>query len=81
MSVLRMAARKKLKKSQFALPGQGTGAQGKGPGSYPIPDRSHAANALSRASQHGKLASVKPKVCAKFPSLPSCGGSSKKKTA
>lgn len=67
MSVLKTAARRKLKKSQFAIPSKSPGS-----GSYPIPDRSHAANALSRAAQHGATARVKPKVCAKFPSMPSC---------
>jgi hypothetical protein len=74
MSVLRAAARKKLKSSQFALPGQGAGKSGTGSGSYPIPDRAHGANALARAAQHGATAKVKPKVCAKFPTLPSCKG-------
>jgi len=39
MAELSTTARKKLSKSQFALPGKGEGAGGKGPGSYPIPDR------------------------------------------
>ena len=40
MTVLSTAARKKLKKSQFAGPGR----------SYPIEDKAHARNALARAS-------------------------------
>ena len=41
MARLTTKARKKLPKSTFAGPGR----------SYPIPDRSHAANAMARASQ------------------------------
>lgn len=41
MSVLTTAARNKLSPQQFALPG----------GKYPIPDKSHAANAKARATQ------------------------------
>ena len=37
--------RKKLKKSQFGLPGKRK---------YPIPDKSHAANAKARAKQQRK---------------------------
>lgn len=42
MAKLRAAARNKLPSSVFGLPGQRK---------YPMPDRSHAANAKSRASQ------------------------------
>lgn len=42
MAVLHAAARNKLKKSTFGLPGQRK---------YPMPDREHAANAKSRAKQ------------------------------
>lgn len=41
MAKLTAAARKKIPTSQFAGPGR----------SYPIPDRSHAANAKARATQ------------------------------
>ena len=72
MAVLTAKARKKLPKSDFALPGKGEGPQGKGAGSYPIPDRKHAANALSRVSQHGTPAekkAVRAKVKAKYPDM------------
>lgn len=59
--------RKSLSKSQFAIP-----SKAPGPGSYPIPDRAHAANALSRAAGKPEEAQVKRAVCAKFPDLPSC---------
>ena len=41
MAKLTAAARKALPKSNFALP----------PTGYPVPDKSHAANAKARASQ------------------------------
>jgi hypothetical protein len=72
MAKLSTAARQKLKSSQFALPGKGAGKGGKGPGSYPIPDASHARNALARVAQHGssqEKARVRAKVKAKYPSI------------
>ena len=53
MAVLSTAQRKKLPSKSFALPGKGEGPHGKGAGSYPIPDASHARNALARVAQHG----------------------------
>ena len=72
MAKLSAAARKKLPAKSFALPGKGEGPQGKGAGSYPIPDRSHAANALARVSQHGspaEKAKVRSAVKRKFPGI------------
>ena len=72
MAVLSSAQRKAMPSSSFALPGKGTGAGGKGPGSYPIPDASHARNALARVSQHGspaEKAAVRAKVKARFPGI------------
>jgi len=72
MAKLSTAARKKLPKSSFALPGKGKGPEGKGAGSYPIPNRSHAVNALARVAQHGspsEKAAVRRKVKAKYPSI------------
>lgn len=77
MAILRAADRKRLPSSSFALPGKGEGKSGKGSGSYPIPDASHARNALSRVSQFGtaaEKAQVRAKVKAKFPAI----GKSKK---
>lgn len=59
--------RNALSDSQFALPG----------GRYPIPDESHARNALARAAQQykagnlsaGEYATIKRKVKAKFPDI------------
>ena len=64
--------RQGLSKSQFALPGKGEGPEGKQGGSYPIPDESHARNALARVSQHGSEAEkrkVKSAVSKKFPDI------------
>lgn len=72
MAKLDLSARKKLPTSDFALPGKGAGPSGKGAGSYPIPDASHARNALSRVSQNGSSAeksAVRAKVKAKFPTI------------
>jgi hypothetical protein len=69
MAKLNAAARKKLPSSDFALPGKGEGKNGKGSGSYPIPDRSHAANALARSSGKPEAAAVRRKVLAKYPSM------------
>ena len=59
MAKLTTAARKALPTQTFALPGR----------RYPIPDRSHAQNALARVSQFGtpaEKATVRRKVQAKF---------------
>jgi len=60
MATLTTAKRKKIPKSEFGMPGEKK---------YPMPDRSHAANAKSRATQmekKGKLsASSKAKIDAK----------------
>ena len=67
MAVLSTAARKHLKSSQFAVPSKAPGS-----GSYPVPDVSHARNALARASQFGSpavKAAVRAKVRRKFPSV------------
>ena len=64
--------RQNLSKGEFALPGKGGGPEGKQGGSYPIPDESHARNALARVSQHGtpaEKAKVKAAVERKFPGI------------
>jgi hypothetical protein len=66
MAKLSSRGRNKLSKRSFAIPGKRK---------YPIHDRKHAANALSRVSQHGSASQkkmVRAKVCARYPSLPSC---------
>jgi hypothetical protein len=72
MAILSNKKRQSLKSSQFALPGKGEGPKGKGAGSYPIPDASHARNALARVAQHGtpaEKATVRAKVAKKFPKM------------
>jgi hypothetical protein len=67
MAKLTPAQRKKLPPSDFAKPSKRPGS-----GSYPIPDRSHAANALARVAQHGtpaEKAAVRRKVAAKYPDM------------
>jgi hypothetical protein len=60
---LTAAKRNALPTSTFAIPGKRA---------YPIPDRSHAANALARVSQHGspsEKARVRAKVHRKYPTM------------
>jgi hypothetical protein len=70
--VLSAKQRQALPSSSFALPGKGKGPKGAGAGSYPIPDESHARNALARVSQHGspaEKATVRAKVKRKYPGI------------
>ena len=78
MAKLTWNERKGMKKSTFAIPKKKNKKNPAGEGGYPIPDRSHAANALSRVSQFGtpeEKAQVRAKVHALFPNL----GKDKKK--
>lgn len=64
--------RRELPRADFALPGRGEGPEGKGAGSYPIPDASHARNALARVAQHGtasEKAKVRAAVKRKYPDI------------
>lgn len=59
---LTTAARKKIKSSNFALPGR----------RYPVEDENHARNALARVSQYGtpeEKTTVRRKVRAKYPGI------------
>jgi hypothetical protein len=70
MAKLKAKNRKKIKKSNFAVP-KGKG-KNKDKNSYPIHDKAHAKNALARVSQHGTAEEkklVRKKVAKKFPSL------------
>lgn len=72
MARLSASDRRALPKSDFARPGRGDGPQGKGSGSYPIPDESHARNALARVAQHGtaaEKAEVRRRVHEKYPDI------------
>jgi hypothetical protein len=66
---LSAAQRQSLPKSDFALPGKGEGPKGAGSGSYPIPDESHAVDALARSSGKPVAAKVRAKVEAKYPGI------------
>ena len=69
---LTAARRKRLPSEDFALPGKGAGPGGKGSGAYPIPNESHARNALARAAQHAtpaEQATIRHKVHEKFPGI------------
>lgn len=64
--------RQEMPRGDFALPGRGAGPKGAGAGSYPIPDESHARNALSRVSANGssaEKAAVRRKVHEKYPGI------------
>ena len=64
--------RQSMPRSEFALPGKGEGPKGAGSGSYPIPDKTHARAALSRASANAspsEQAQIRRKVHAKFPDI------------
>ena len=64
--------RQSMPSSDFALPGRGDGPKGAGAGSYPIPDASHARNALARVAQHGssaEQAKVRAAVHRKYPDI------------
>jgi hypothetical protein len=70
--ILSAKQRQGLPRSDFALPGKGKGPKGAGAGSYPIPDASHARNALARVSQFGspaEKAAVRAKVHSKYPGI------------
>ncbi|HHZ96933.1 MAG TPA: hypothetical protein EYN67_15595 [Flavobacteriales bacterium] len=64
--------RKNLERSEFALPGKGDGPQGKGAGSYPINNESHARSALSMVAKYGtseEKAEVRAAVEKKYPDI------------
>lgn len=71
--VLTTTGRKNIKTKNFAIPSKAKTPEGKAEGgSYPIPDKAHARNALSRVSQFGtpaEKAQVRAKVKAKFPEV------------
>jgi hypothetical protein len=60
--------RKSMPKKEFALPGKREG----GKGGYPIEDKAHARDALTRVAQHGTPAEkkeVRAKVHDEYPSI------------
>lgn len=64
MAKLTAAKRKSLPKSTFGLPGGTKGSGGKP--AYPMPDRSHAANAKARAAQAVKAGRMSKSTEAKI---------------
>lgn len=64
MSKLNAAKRKALPKQDFAVPSKAPRS-----GSYPIPNLSHAKNALARSSGKPVAAQVRRAVDRKFPTL------------
>ena len=72
MAKLTTKARKRLATKTFALPGR----------KYPINDKAHARNALSRAAANAspaQQAMIKRKVKAKYPSMAVGGKKTKRK--
>lgn len=70
MGKLNAAARKSLPSSDFAVPGKAKTPQGKAQGgSYPIPDKSHARDALARSSGKPVAGQVRAAVKRKFPTI------------
>lgn len=57
MSKLTSKGRKSLPKSDFGMPGERK---------YPMPDKSHAANAKARASQQERKGNISPSTKAKI---------------
>jgi hypothetical protein len=78
MAKLTAAARKNVPKSRMGVPSQGKPKSKGGAvsGSYPMPDRAHAANAKARASGKPVAAQVNAKANRLYPGL----GKSKSKT-
>lgn len=73
MAKLTAAARKRIPRSEFAVP-----SKAPGPGSYPIEDRKHARNALSRSSGKPVAGQVRAAVKSRYPSI-GAGRASKRK--
>lgn len=67
MATLTVRQRRALPKEDFAIP-----EKAPGPGSYPIPDRNHAIDALSRVEHYGTTEErhrVRTAVHRKYPTL------------
>ena len=62
-AVLTAKKRKSLPSSAFVFPKDKR---------YPIHDRKHAANALSRASGKPEYETVRRAVCRRYPDMPAC---------
>jgi hypothetical protein len=67
MARLTAFRRRRLPASDFAIP-----ERRPGPGSYPIPDRNHARDALGRVAQHGspsEVRRVRAAVARRYPGI------------
>lgn len=64
MSKLSEAQRKAIPKSKFAIPSKAPKS-----GSYPIPDRNHARDALARSSGKSEEGAVRAAVAKRYPGL------------
>lgn len=64
MAKLTAAARRKIPKGSFAVPSKAPKS-----GSYPIPDQSHARNALARSAGKAVAAKVRAAVHRKYPTM------------
>ena len=64
MAKLTAKKRNALKKTTFGLPG--AKGKGKAKGKYPMPDKSHAANAKARASEMVAKGKLSPEQAAKI---------------
>jgi hypothetical protein len=72
MAKLSYGQRKAMPKSSFAIPSAKSKKNPAGKGAYPIEDKAHARNALSRVSQFGSSAEkskVRAAVKAKYPAI------------
>ncbi len=64
MAKLNAADRKRIPRGEFAVPSKAPGS-----GSYPIPDASHARDALARSSGKPVAAKVRAAVKRRFPGI------------
>jgi hypothetical protein len=64
MAKLNAAARRAVPKSEFGVPSKAPAS-----GSYPMPDRSHAVNAMARASGKPVEAQIRAKAHHLYPGL------------
>jgi hypothetical protein len=75
---LSAAQRKAIPTKSFAVPSKAKTPAGKAAsGSYPIPDRSHAVNALARSAGKPVAGQVRAAVAKKYPGLGKSKSSSK----
>lgn len=66
MATLSSKARKNVPKSKMGVPSKATKGGGAVSGTYPMPDRAHAANAKARATQQVKKGNLSPAQAAKI---------------